>query len=617
MCSGSWGLSGDDKNQKDKMMQISPITAAARVSFSTVIAPLADCLIAPENVRQEPVSPDFIAELSESIASSVGLLNSLNGYKIGANYYITAGGQRLFALKKLADEGRLPEAFAEGVPVEICDQDEAVEISIAENAARSEMSLADELRGFRVLAQKGMDPLTIARKTSNSEKHVAKMLRLGSASPKVLALLDEGKIDLDALKAFATVACHERQDELVDAGLYIAHQIKSALTNSMVAAKDHRVRYVGHDAYIAAGGAVETDLLNSNIYYVDEALLNQLFSAKKDAAFADLTEAGWANVVEADPNMSFYSPLKGYERAPTETRSFTDEEQAQYDEAVAGEAGAPDWTEGNSFRQIQRSLERGLIYYSEDVMAEATMFARIGYDGLEQFPLVAIAAQATAKEVKLSTAPFGHAGHETMTRVASLATRNALALDVEAGFDVAVAHTTYTVMRGKTAYNSSQVISHSKAANIEDAEINLTTDKSFLARFDKWDEVLPEGFAEILDFVGTLSINDKMELMALVTALQVDAIDKRADQINKERWKQMAMMVQRAKIDFSKVWTPAEAFLSNGNKASLTQVLKDCEITDDMGGLKKAALVETVAKAVKNSKWVPGLLQSLTVKSKA
>ena len=65
---------------------------------------------------------------------------------------------------------------------------------------------------------------------------------------------------------------------------------------------DKRARFIGTDAYLAAGGAIERDLFSEEDegYLLDVALVERLVAEKLAAEAAQLRAEGWA-WVEAAP----------------------------------------------------------------------------------------------------------------------------------------------------------------------------------------------------------------------------------------------------------------------------------------------------------------------------
>ena len=92
-----------------------------------------------------------------------------------------------------------------------------------------------------------------------------KRLRLGNAAPVLLEAYRADEIDLDTLMAFAVTTDHARQNAVWAAVSQQGYrpgawQIKRLLTEDRVPATSAIVRFVGIEAYEAAGGKIDRDL---------------------------------------------------------------------------------------------------------------------------------------------------------------------------------------------------------------------------------------------------------------------------------------------------------------------------------------------------------------------
>ena len=151
------------------------------------------------------------------------------------------------------------------VPCRIAPNGQGGELSLAENVVRVAMHPADQVVAFSALADDGVSVAAIAARFGISERIVEQRLRLGNAAPELLEAYRADAIGLETLKAFAVTADHERQLAVwaqVSAQDYgpSAWQVKRLLTEERVPASAALARFVGVDAYEAAGGAVMRDL---------------------------------------------------------------------------------------------------------------------------------------------------------------------------------------------------------------------------------------------------------------------------------------------------------------------------------------------------------------------
>ena len=257
--------------------------------------PLSQLELSPANVRKTSAGKTAFAELKASSrrtwvywkTSSPAPSNP--GPAAAIRYAVIAGGRRLTALIDLAREGGLSTDYP--VPCRMVGDDSAPEseLSLAENVVRAAMHPADQVEAFASLADGGATVADIAARFGVAERLVEQRLRLGNAAPVLLDAYREGGIDLEVLTAFAVTADRDRQiavwEQVKEQGYRPgAWQIKRMLTEDRVAARTAVARFVGVEAYEAAGGATTRDLFadedDNGVWLDDPELLNKLATAR-------------------------------------------------------------------------------------------------------------------------------------------------------------------------------------------------------------------------------------------------------------------------------------------------------------------------------------------------
>ena len=368
--------------------------------------PLSRLDLAPENVRKTPAGSAGIAELKASIAAH-GLLENLVARAQGpgpdgiGRYAVIAGGRRLVALQALVSDGVLDEDHP--VPCLIAVNGDCGELSLAENVVRIAMHPADQVIAFYRLAESGVTISAIAARFGISERLVEQRLRLGRAAPELLDAYRAEEIDLETLKVFAVTTDHGRQRaiwELVkDQGCRPgAWQVKRMLTEDSVPGAAAIARFVGIDAYEAAGGTITRDLFaqedDRGIWFDDPVLLNELAMQKLRTA-ADELDTCW-KWAEAAPEAD-WSATARFGRIRPEPAEPTDEERAELERLSArhdelADMDDEDWTgelieeaEGIETRldEIHAAVDARATFRPED-MAMAGCIATIGQDGALQ-----------------------------------------------------------------------------------------------------------------------------------------------------------------------------------------------------------------------------------------
>ena len=356
---------------------------------------------APENVRTAPPEAAALAELKASLAAH-GLLASLVVRPVEGvrpRYAVVAGGRRLAALKALAAEGVIPVNHPVPCRVDTGDTPPA-ELSLAENVVRVAMHPADQAQAFGRLAAGGASAAAIAARFGVSERVVAQRLRLGNAAPALLDAYRAGDLDLDTVQAFAMTADTARQRAVYEE-LRAGHvrpspwQVRRRLAEGRVPGTAALARFVGVEAYEAAGGALDRDLFagdegdGEGLWFEDPKLLSDLAMQRLRVA-ADELESHWKwaePVLDAD-----WSTTARFGRVHPAPAMPTDAERAELDrlEARLDALAQQDTACAEEAQEERRLAERidaieaaveARALYSPEVRAIAGCIVTIGEDG--------------------------------------------------------------------------------------------------------------------------------------------------------------------------------------------------------------------------------------------
>ncbi len=255
----------------------------------------------PLNARRT-VGKMGMEELKASLLAH-GLMQNLVVTEAGdGQFHVIAGGRRLEAIRSLQSEGKLPQDFA--VPCQVVSEEHALEMSLAENTVRLAMHPADQFEAFAALIDKGATAAEVAQRFGVEESLVLKRMKLARVAPQLLKEYRDDGITLECLMAFTLTDDHRRQlkvfKSLQDWQKDDPKAIRDALTEKMVEADSKFARFVGVDAYIAAGGCTRSDLFGKEVYLEDPAVLNKLAEEKLDGIRKQLEAEGWG-WVEINP----------------------------------------------------------------------------------------------------------------------------------------------------------------------------------------------------------------------------------------------------------------------------------------------------------------------------
>jgi ParB family transcriptional regulator, chromosome partitioning protein len=348
------------------------------------------------NVRKTGRNADNDA-LKASIAAH-GLLQNLVGIpqKKKGHVSIIAGGRRLACLQDLMAEGVLAEDHA--VPVQMLDETtEPSEASLAENFQRQAMNPADEAQAFAVLADKGMSPADIAKRFGLTERHVKQRLRLAALAMPVLDALREFELTVDQALAFTVSTDADLQAKVykvlcLQAWNMTVRTIRARMLETSIASDDRLCRFIGRDAYLAAGGRTVEDLFAANETtetWLDRKIVEELAEAKllaETQALAARDGVAWVKPLMS-PTVGWQETQEFHEvRGTPVVRSAEDEARIAELEAALEQIDDADTMENDSerydalFAELE-TLQQPVYNLSDDDKAAAGVFAVIDANG--------------------------------------------------------------------------------------------------------------------------------------------------------------------------------------------------------------------------------------------
>lgn len=345
-------------------------------NINAVVAdiPFKDLFVSDLNPRTVVNDNDILA-LADNI-KALGLIQNLAGLRRPDGLVgIVAGGRRYRALATLQDDPRF-----QSIPVRVTDDPEVARYwASSENHLRSQPHPADEISEYGKMQAEGVDPANIAMAFGVTEAHVTRRLKLAHLPADVLAALRGNEITLGNAAAFTITDDSKLALEVlarVRGQSYSDRQIKQMLKPDAIQSSDRRIIFIGHDAYVGAGGKISTDLFADVVYYEDVDLVDRLFGeALQDAADKCIAK-GWKWAEAATDSYIGYWELdqKNYARVYRDEGELTEEQSERYDELaelaeaeVIDEAGqaeldAFDTILKGDFSETARTVAGMLVY---------------------------------------------------------------------------------------------------------------------------------------------------------------------------------------------------------------------------------------------------------------
>lgn len=292
-------------------------------SFLDAVIPLqAIVWLSPLNPRQDMESD--VSSLAATIRAR-GLLQPVLVREIPGEdrlYEVLDGGRRWRAMRSLYITTDEFVSSAEiSVRVFSGTDSEAREAAIAVSVTQKPLHPVDEYEAFAALEAGGFSIADIARDFAQSETQIKQRLALGQLSPRVLALWREGTIDREQAQAFTCgpIAAQEAVlDERLASNQLQVYAIRSALRSTALPAHSAVGKFLRADparvqAYLDAGGRIETDLFEGGEIILDAALAESLADKLLLAEAEKIMEAeGWGGARIAsdshDPKSTVNNP---------------------------------------------------------------------------------------------------------------------------------------------------------------------------------------------------------------------------------------------------------------------------------------------------------------------
>ncbi|MDN7998161.1 ParB/RepB/Spo0J family partition protein [Burkholderia multivorans] len=595
-----------------------------------------------------------IPELAASI-SRVGLLQNLIVVLAadGEHYEVVAGDRRLTALKLLAKKKRL--AADHPVPCLLVADASARTVSLAENILREAMHPADQFEAFAALVREGRPVEDIAADFGVSPLVVQRRLKLANVSPRLMADYRTGDVTLEQLMALAITDDHAAQEAAYYDALHWernASALRERLIAREVSAAHPLARFVGLDAYTAAGGQVIRDLFaedDSGVYLADAALLDRLARAKLDTLASDLRAEGWA-WVEAAPHVS-HADRHAFHRARQQARE-PNAREARRLASLAARIERTDaaleaaWEAGDEDRaatlQARRDtlaasldvLHAGLLDYPPDVRAVAGAIVTVGADG-EPVTLRGLLREAEARALdtleRLKRGLAGTAGaddpgdeaDEPVPETVSLSDRlaqrlsahrtAALQIEVARHPQVALAALVHSMVQTTL---QEQCYGHDLPLGVklavQDRLAGLAPDcpdsPAAVALRDVQQAQaasLPEDSGELFAALLAMPQDALVNLLAVCVAPTVDVVTMRATKDCPG-----AELARAVGLDMAAWWTPtADGYFRHVPKAAILDAAKTFAPSDvaRLAKLKKGDLATEAERLAAVAHWMPGV----------
>jgi len=619
------------------------------VQTGVVLIPLNKLKKSPANARKTPHAKADIEALAASIHAK-GILQNLvvapelteAGSPTGF-YFVTIGeGRRQAQLLRVK---RKQIAETEPVRCVIDTGNDAAEISLDENVTRSAMSVMDEVEAFAGLVDGGMSVDDVARRFGCTVRLVEQRLALARLSPKIRAAYRKGDINLDVARAFSINDDHAAQERVfrqLAKPITHAASVRSALTAGRIPAHDRLARFVGAEAYEAAGGRLVRDLFEPDIVFFDDGeLLQRLAVERLDQMREALSAEGWGWVEtltghgqvdgcageRLHPTQRKLKPAEKKEIAALEARLEVLDEKLE-----DAEEDNPLWAERDEVEAKLDGMRDAARVFDPKLMKHAGAAVAIDRDGraiitkglIKRADAKAIAKlrkPATSPEEETGVADNGEAEEETgprltkaLTERLSEARTRGLRAALAANPQVALGLMVYTLMRQSADRSSVPGVGiEARPVGFDDDD---ALEKARISYADKAEEQEFAFFAACIEQPA-----DKLlDMLAVFVAETIDLTHGGVTPEDKRRQLMGDALAASLDLDMTRHWEADEDFWAAAPKALAVAALESAPAIAALGErersgmtaafqkMKKAELARTAAQTLKGAGWLPDLL---------
>ncbi|ECA9146233.1 chromosome partitioning protein ParB [Salmonella enterica subsp. enterica serovar Montevideo] len=214
---------------------------------------------------------------------------------------VVCGGGRTKAIGLLVEEGKVNPDH-EWISYKAVPRELARAVSLTENGRHRAMHPAEQIAGFRALAEEGKTPAQIGDLLGYGVKHVQRMLKLAGLAPVILQALAEDRITTEHCQALALEDNPDRQVQVYEAACREGWNnkpevrvIRNLITDSQVPTLNNsKYAFVGEKAF--SGDEIRADLFSDEQGgFVDKLALDTALLEKIQVVAECLKEAeGWA-----------------------------------------------------------------------------------------------------------------------------------------------------------------------------------------------------------------------------------------------------------------------------------------------------------------------------------
>lgn len=414
---------------------------------------------------------------------------------------------------------------------------------------------------------------------------------------------------------------HERQIEALNRCGNSGSAIRRMLTETKIGTGHALFRFVGGDAYAAAGGTITRDLFakEGDGYADDPALVAELVTRRLGEIAASYRAEGWqdvrATVERPDDYYSLVSIHASGSREPTEAEAV---EGVRIDAAIAArKAELGDDARWNDpvvegLRAEAQALADRQRVFSDEQKAEGAILLFVGRAGVIEAKAIRTKRErrAGAGGVAVEKPDYSGATVEALSKIKTLAVQEAVADDPALALDILLDSLAGQIVHGEPSYqsplslrlegfNASPPDDLMDGSGIRAVEAIAADDFGALPETDR--------FAAI----RAMDAEAKGRLLARLVAVQINGVQ--ASGMRRDaRHGRFDRIAFAANPDMAAKWRAMPAFFARLRKPVILKAMAEAlgaPAADNCAKMKKGELAVAAAERLADKGWLPPALE--------
>lgn len=615
---------------------------------NTAMIAFSDLGIASENMRAKNAADNDIPPLARTVAVArnvVPIIVRPGKGKDEPTFAILDGRRRYLAVKHLIESGEADATFT--LKAEILTDPLAIQQALVlANSQRLTPHVADVIATIGGLkAQKGkpMKPAQIAKALGYDAKDVKHIWHLADSHPDVLKALRADKITIPQAKRIARLPNKEQQSFFANQALQgLDWQSQLTRTADRIDINDNRMRLVGLEAYVAAGGQTRADFFDElEEEVLNPEILDATWHAKLQPLVDELQNRGLT--VFLGPVQSHEIP-EGFERLDYVYRSWMSDAQKEilaplddlkrtaediikssdFDMALdTAPNHLADWVLAKQAvltaeHEDERIDAVRLYAHSTAPFFETTFFAspeveedepelQAGAGGNDE---AFLQDEPAAADLEPAAPKRTHALHESITDIATRGLMRAVAESPLAGLTIVAAQlfSQLVIANGRRIDTASTISADPYSRSNMDQVPEL--DGEVYRLLEERKAAYDASGLSAIGWVESLEHHERMSLLSELVGVSLHAREYATHVRRAEARAQAEEIAELVGYDITNYWIPGADFLKQYNRAELANELTAMggDAARGAGMKTKALLVDYVAEEAAERNYAPAEL---------